>query len=294
MSTDAQTFDKSALGRASERAIESYFHLFHLLLCQATEDPSVVRAINQTLQGVLSGRSCKQDVPNLAHLLISILISDADVTRDLLMAVVRETVTRNVVWMLDCKGSNMPELAYMEANTISWYRLEKTFEASKTSYRLLLFLNLFRQTINRGSGQSRKSLVQMRDELFDAHGAPPRGTAANLANDIRALQQVDSFPKFLVLMGLTPPAASQFTIFLRNSMEESVRKGYSVWGISQERALTLRRQKDPGVQVNENLEPEWQGGGTFEITFFPNRGGRRGGRGARGAACGRGRGGRGY
>ena len=294
LSTEAQIIDRSALGRASERAIESYFHLFHLLLCQATEDPAIVRAINKTLQGVLDGRSSKQEIPNLGHLLISVLISDADMTQDLLMAITRETVTRKVVWMLDRKGSNMPEFAYMEADTISRYRLEKTFEASKTSYRLLMFLNLFRQTIDRGNGQSRKSLVQMRDELFDAHGAPPRGTAAKLAKDIRALQQVDSFPKFLVIMGLTPPAASQFTIFLRNCMEESVRKGYSIWGIGQERALTLRRQKDPSVQVNENPKPEWQGGGTFEITFFPNRGGRGGGRGAQGGARGRGRGGRGY
>lgn len=292
LSTEAQTADRSALGRASERAIESYFHLFHLLLCQATENGEVVRTINRTLQGVLNGRSSKQDVPNLGHLLISVLISDADMTKDLLMAIIRETVTRNVVWMLDSKGAGMPELAYMEADPISKYRLQKTFEASKTSYRLLMFLNLFRRTIDRGEGKARKSLARMRDELFDAHGAPPKGAAATLANDIKALQRVDSFPKFLAIMGLPPPPASQFTAFLRTCMEESVRKGYSVWGLSQERALTLRRQLDPDVQINTEPKAEWRGGGTFQVSFFPNRGGRGRGRGGRGR--GNGRGGRGY
>ena len=288
LSADSQGVDRSTLGRASEKAIESYFHLFHLLLCQATEDPTIVRKINQTLQDVLKGRCDKQQVPNLGHLLISVLISDADMTQDLLLAIIRETIIRNVVWMLDRKGSGMPELAYMEADTISQYRLKKTFEASTTSYRLLMFLNLFRRTINRGEGASRKSLIQMRDELFDVHGAPPKGTAAKLANDIRGLQQIDSFPGFFFVMGVTAPAASTFTTFLRTCMEESVRKGYSSWGISQERALTLRRQKDPNVQINDNPKLEWQqGGGSFEINFFPNRQRGGGGRGGRGRGRGR-------
>ena len=281
---------RSSLVHASEKAIESYYHLYHLLICLATENPARVRLVNQTVNSFLNGKTTKTDVPNLGYLLIAILISDADMTIDLLMAIVRETVTRNVVWMLDRKGANMPELAYMEADGISLYRLQKTFDASKTSYRLLMFLNTFRRTINRGSGKDKKTLVQLRDELFDAHGAPPRGMAAQLANDIKAIQQVDTFPKFLVNMGLSPPPASQFTKFLRDCVEDSVRKGYSVWGINQERALTLRRQVDADVKVRKNPKPEWAGKGTFEVSFFPNKkkatsrgrgGGYRGGRGNR-------------
>lgn len=304
LSNEAQTADRSSLGRASEKAIESYFHLYHLLLCLAISDPQTVRSTNQDLQGVLNGRTSKHHVPNLGHLLISILISDADMTPDLLKAIIRETITRNVVWMLDRKGANMPELAYMEAdNHISHYRLQKTFEASKTSYRLLMFLNLFRRTVNpppTSPSGSRRSLVEKRDALFDAHGAPPQGTAARLAKDIRDLQSINSFPEFLRVMGLVPPAASQFSAFLRECMEESVRKGYSVWGISQERALTLRRVKDPGLVARNKdaVKEEWRGGGGFEVGFFPSRGGRggagrggagRGGTGGRGSA----RGGRG-
>lgn len=191
--------------------------------------------------------------------------------------------------MLDpSKGKGMVELAYMEANTVSNYRLDKTYEAGRTSYRLLMFLNLFRRTINRGTGQDRKSLSAMRDELFDSHGAPPPGTATRLAEAIRSLADVDSFPKFLVRMDLQPPAASQFITFLRNCMEDSVRKGYSRWGIKQERALIRRRQVDPDVQVRDDPSPEWNGPGTFQVTFFPNRA-----RGGGGGGRGRGAGGRG-
>jgi ubiquitin-protein ligase len=293
LSADTESTDRSSLGKASEKAIDSYYSLFHLLLCLAVDDPSIVRTINQKIQGVLNGSTSKQDIPNLGYLLIWMLISDADMTEDVMKAIIREAITRNVVWMLEPipRGKGMTELAYMEADTVSNYRLEKTYEAGRTSYRLLMFLNLFRKTINRGTGQERKSLTAMRDELFDAYGSPPAGTAARLAQGIRAIGQVDTFPKFLQRMDLVAPTAGQFTQFLRDSMEESVRKGYSVWGVSQARALSLRQGLDPEVQVREEVKPEWRGGGAFQVTFFPGRS-RGGGRGGRGGARG-GRGGRG-
>ena len=292
LSSQAESgFSHSSLVHASEKAIESYYHLFHLLLCLATTDRRVVRDANQTIKSFLvGGKTSKADIPNLGHLLIACLISDADMTNDLLKAILRETITRNCVWMLDKRGANLPELAYMEADSISRYRLQQTFDASKTSYRLLMFLNLFRRTVNRGTGANKISLVQLRERLFDAHGAPPRGTAARLASDIKALQKVNGFPDFLAIMGLTPPPASTFTTFLRDCVEASMSKGYSVWGISQAKALTLRQQKDPEVQVRQEQKKEWAGRGTFNVSFFPNN---RGGGTTGGYARGSGRGGRG-
>lgn len=283
-------YTRSSLVHASEKAIESYYHLFHLLLCLATVNQTLVRAANDTIKNFLvGGKTSKQDVPNLGFLLIACLISDADMTKDLLMAIVRETITRNVVWMLDKRGADMPELAYMEADSISTYRLQKTFDASKTSYRLLMFLNLFRRTINRGTGVGRKSLVQLREELFDAHGAPPRGTAARLANDIKALQKVQSFPEFLVVMGLGSPKASEFTHFLRWSVEESMRKGYSVWGVSQIQAQALRLKADPDVQIRAHPKPAWKRRENG-IGFFPSSGKKTSGAARQGGGGQRGRG----
>lgn len=272
----ATTSSKSTLTHASEKAIESYYHLFHLLLCLATEHKQHIRTATKTIRGFLEGKTSKEDVPNLGYLLVACLIADLDVTNDLLMAIIRETVTRNVVWMLDRRGAGMSELAYMEGNTISHYRLQKTFDASKTSYRLLMFLNLFRRTINRGTGKSRKTLVQLREDLFDAHGAPPKGVAEKFARDVRELQKVKNFPQFITIMGLATPKASEFTKFLRTCVEQSMIKRYSVWGISQQKALTLRQEVDPGVQIRSDPKTVWRAtGNPRHLSFFPN--GRRGG-----------------
>jgi ubiquitin-protein ligase len=261
---------QSTLKHASEKAIESYFHLFHLLLCLAT--PAVVRSADSTLQAFLSGQTSKTVCPNLGHLLIAALISDTEMTQELMMAIIKETVIRNVVWMLDVRGAGMAELSYMEASAVSEYRLQKTFEASKTSYRLLMFLNLLRLTTNRTSGP-RKTISQLRDEMFERHGAPPKGAATRLANDIKRIHAVNTFPDFLKFMGIRKmPTATEFTAFLRLTLEESVAKGYSVWGLGQDKALALRRAKEPNVQVRKLLKPEWCSWGKNGGSFFPSKG----------------------
>lgn len=284
----------SALTRASERAIESYYQLFHLLLCLASEDGSIVKGVNRTLIGALNGQASKKDIPNLGHLLIGALISDIPMSDKLLKALVKEAITRNVVWMLDSRqGKGMTELAYLEADSISQYRLQKTFEASRTSYTLLMFQNTFRQVINRGNGAQRKSIQQMRDEMFDSHGAPPGGTAARLSNRLRQLQAVSTFPNFINVMGVEMPTASFFTGMLRGCLIDSVNKGYSIWGISQDAALQLRRQRDPSVQIRTEWPEETYRrapiGPDTATSFFPNTRGR-GGALARGRGRGEGRG----
>ncbi|TVY38619.1 Ubiquitin-conjugating enzyme E2, partial [Lachnellula subtilissima] len=127
---------KSTLTHASEKAIESYFHLFHLLLCLATSQPEIIKAANKTLTAFIAGQTSKTACPNLGHLLVASLISDVEMTPAVLKSIIKETITRNVVWTLDPTGSNMPDLAYLEPSPVSRYRLQRTFAASKTSYRL--------------------------------------------------------------------------------------------------------------------------------------------------------------
>jgi hypothetical protein len=279
----AQSAPTSSLQHASEKAIESYYHLFHLLLCLASSDSTIIPTINRTLSHFLAGHTDKTAIPNLGHLLTMLLtmllISDYDLDHTLTMALLKEAVTRNVVWMLDRKGANMPELSYMEIDAISQYRLKKTYQASRTSYRLLMFVELFRGSVDRGSGKNRKSVAQLRDELFDKLGAPPRGAAEKMAGEVKRLEKVGDFPNFLVVMGVKGtkmPKASQFTGLLRECCEWSVRKGYSVWAIGQADALGLRRMegKEPGVGVRaiDQQKAEWKGVGRRGTSFFPGTG----------------------
>ena len=273
---------QSSLTHASEKAVESYFALFHLLLCLATEEPTVVRTANVTIHNFLAGHTSKSSCPSLGHLLVAALISDTGMTEQLRVAIIKEAVLRNVIWMLDATGANMPELAYLEPSPISDYRLRRTFQASKTSYRLLMFFALFYKTSRVGD----LSLANLRDKIFDAHGAPPRGTAESVASEIRRIKDVDSFPPFLTAMGITRmPSKEDFTAFLRGMVRESEQKGYSCMPMSQGDALALRKRKEPLVEVAPGVLCEPLTLKNEVASFFPNNLG-----GTRGQGRGRGRG----
>lgn len=283
---------KSMLTHASEKAIESYFHLYHLLLCLANDDPSIANDASAVIQNFIQGKTNKQHAPDLRHLLIKILISDHDVTGNLTKAIIKEAITRNMVWMLDAKGQDMPELSFLETDATSQYRLQKTFEAGKTSYRLLMFAKLVQKCVaatttgRDGVARAayRKSIEQRCRDLFESHEAPPPGAAASLAKRVREFQGVKNFNGFLEVMEVTPiPKPDEFTKFLRGTLSDSVDKGYSRWALDQREALLLRKRKEPGVSMPEGMVPahsvrRW-------YTFFPEdrRGdGGRGGQGDRG------------
>ncbi|OAQ73077.2 ubiquitin-conjugating enzyme family protein [Pochonia chlamydosporia 170] len=248
---------KSTLRHASEKAIESYFHLYHLLLCLATGPggKAVVEEANRMITSFMDGKRSKDHVPNLGHLLTALHISDVEVTVALRKAIITETITRNVVWLLDGKGAGFAELGFLEDDDISYYRLKKTFQGSRTSYRLLMFSELFRRTARPSSStDSGKSLVEIRNELFTRHGGPPPGAAAKLASEVRRLQKIDEFPTFLQEMGLTAiPGAKNFTTVLRDTVRASVAKGYSCGG-DQRRLLRLRISRDDEIDVDAAIE----------------------------------------
>ncbi|KAK8040348.1 hypothetical protein PG991_000136 [Apiospora marii] len=305
----------STLTHASEKAIESYFHLFHLLVCLATESPAIVTQANALLTSFLGGQRDKSHCPNLGHLLVAMLVSDIPVTDQLRRAIITEAITRNVVWLLNPnnesrgrrhnngrdRNSNSngngnakktyPELAYLEPDAISAYRLDKTFQGSRTSYRLLMFSELFRRTARPSTPSTSppSSLAQIRDDLFRRHGAPPPGAAAHLASEVRRLHAINDFPAFLREMGFVQiPSPAQFTAVLRNTVVDSMGRGYSRWALAQSDALALRMREgcEPGVGVKDEFA-EMVGEAPYlprvdlsGVSFFPggnNRGGRGGG-----------------
>ena len=187
------------------------------------------------------------------------------------MAIIKEAILRNVVWMLDYQGAGMAELSYLEPSAISVYRLQKTFEASKTSYRLLMFLALFYRTA-RPSGVP---LATLRDELFDKHGAPPPGTAELLATRIRQIRTVQNFPGFFKAMGLEDlPSKENLCNFLKETIEKSVALDYSRWTLTQGQALAIRMAKEPGVEVAEGVTVNGRIVESLRsraMTFFPTK-----------------------
>ena len=280
---------KNTLMHASEKAIESYFHLFHLLLCLAVERKPIAEHANTMITNFLDGKRDKHACPNLGHLLIMVLISDTEVTETLTRAIITEAITRNVVWLLDSRGAGMADLSFMETDEASDYRLQKTFQASATSYRLLMFSNLMRKCVSTTSTATgeRMTRAQLRDDLFTRHGAPPHGAAGRLAQSIRAIQKVQTFPDFLQAMDIPQmPGKAEFTSFLRRTVAESMDKGYSKWALTQEEALLLRLRREPGVGRSLDMQPAYNA--RLGYTFFPQQG--RGGGSGRGGTRGGGRG----
>jgi ubiquitin-protein ligase len=289
---------RSTLNCVSEKAVEAYFALFHLLLCLATEDPSVVVRAKETISRFLSGPRTKAHFPDLGHVLIAALIAGAEPTQGLTLAIIKEAILRNVVWMLDSQGADMAELAYLEPSAVSDYRLATTFSASKTSYRLLMFLRLF----SRAARPPNKSLIDLREALFDTHGAPPAGITAMIAERMREIHAIDGFPQFLAVMGIKEmPSKTQFTAFLRRSITDSVAAGYSKMPMSQSQLYMVRRVWEPRVEVAEGVRvtgelvkwfekgEKWHHNGwKGRPSFFPSQ--RNGGRAAREGTRGRGRG----
>jgi hypothetical protein len=226
------------------------------------------------------------------------LISEVQLTEQNMNTIIREAITRNVFWTLDKAGAGMAELAYFEKNPGSRYRLQKTFAASIVSYRLLMFLNLFRKTAlgRPDKDGKRKSLTQLRDEAFQRHGAPPRGSAKMLANSIKRIHQVDNFRDFLTEMSISKhpeqayPGDVRWTNFLQQCIRDSMSKGYTKWYLSQPQALTLRRLKEPSI--DQGSPTEWMSFDRIpKRAWYPERlngvgrggkGGRRGGRGGPG------------
>lgn len=99
----------------------------------ATDQPIMATRANDAIKNFLSGRTGKQDYPNIGHLVIMILISDVEDAAKLNSALIDEAFTRNVVWMLEPqpKGRGMIELSFMETSAISFYRLAKTFRSQQ-------------------------------------------------------------------------------------------------------------------------------------------------------------------
>ena len=265
----SRTSAKSTLTHASEKAVDAYFSLFHLLLCLATEQPQIVHDVNSLLSRFTQGHTNKADVPNLGQLMAAILISDDGLTQDLAIAIIKEAVLRNVVWMLDPgRGAGMAELAYTEPTPVSEYRLQRTFDASKISYRLLMFLALF----SRSARQPGKSIQQICTEMFERHGAPPKGTAQSMAAGIRRIRHVSGFEEFFVVMGLERmPDKREWCGFLKGTIDGSVRAGYSRHALSQEKALGVRMEKEPGVEVKKGLDPNVEAPAVDKISWFPGK-----------------------
>ncbi|KAF8170927.1 hypothetical protein BJ912DRAFT_996392 [Pholiota molesta] len=208
---------------ASEKAIVSYCHLFHLLirLCEAT--PEILQDVNVKLRLFLTQESArnKAQTPDIGELIVVIMLAhvlprlDDEKPRvtweEISGKFLQEVITRNVRWVL----KDAPELELLEKGA-SDYRLIKTFQLSKTSLRLIMFqmtfLGLFSATY--ASDLSR---------LDSNYGFPEKELPERMVAEIKVIYQVDSWPKFFNVF-----TKETFSQMLRECVQLSAARKYHV------------------------------------------------------------------
>ena len=70
------------------------------------------------------------------------------------------------MWTLDYRHGNHGELAFLETDDVSDYRLLTTIQTTKTSTRLLMFQVFFLRNVGRPKGQSLASILQQYNNSY--------------------------------------------------------------------------------------------------------------------------------
>ena len=266
--------------QASEKALQGYAHLHHLLLSLCAEQPDIATEAERLLNSFLEEPAARDKIrtPNLGHLLVYLLVAGASNGWDkLAQPFLREMLVRNVVFLLDPRHGNRPYLAHMEAEPVSDFRLEQTFTGSRTALRLLMFQVYFLTHIGRPVG---KTLTDLRQSYDRQYGVPGEGVSDSLLQAIKTIYTVPAWDKFFPRIGLSVPSKEVFCTVLRNSVKESAGRGYHVCPVSPAELLSLRAHEDPACRGGHRpLKPR----STGVPSFFPqqSRGVSRGRGGAR-------------
>jgi len=241
----------ATLLHASERAVISYCHLFHLLVCLCRTTPQILLDATTRLRRFVSNPASrtKTFVPDLGELivLVTLVLAHPPVNGEpvtwqhLNGPFLEEAVVRNVRWVL----KESPELEVLEQGP-SDYRLAKTFERSKTSLRLIMFqitfLNIF---VN--------SYASDISRLDDNYGFAQKEIPERMVEEIKVIYKVNIWPAFFDRVQYAGGRAFgklKFSDILRKAVRTSGERGYHS-PIPSQRQSQLSRDR-------EIAERHWQ------------------------------------
>ncbi|KIM40863.1 hypothetical protein M413DRAFT_445649 [Hebeloma cylindrosporum] len=236
--------NSQTLMRASEKAVVSYCHLFHLLLRLCETTPAILLDANSRVRCFIDRPELrvKAHTPDMGELIVLVMLvlmlpvkDQQPITwENLCGKFLEEAITRNVLWVL----KESPELEIMESGA-SDYRLNKTFDNSKTSLRLIMFQMTFLRSFiaTYSSGTAR---------LDGNYGFPDKEIPEQMVNEIKAIYQVDAWPKFFQRIeyargpGFTK---ASFSDMLRETVKKSAEKKYHTPLTHHGRLEELRRKR---------------------------------------------------
>ena len=166
---------------ASIKALTGYFAFHRLLLAFIELYPQLMVEVNNSITEFIKNENArvKSEIPSIGDWIPLISVSNKYTWHHVAKAVIGETFDRNVIWI--CKQD--PTLATLadvnkanqnnnNANTkpgVEQHRLDKSFEASLVSQKLILFHVYFLTRVARPPGTS---LVQVADNYDRYFGRP--------------------------------------------------------------------------------------------------------------------------
>ncbi|KAK0464449.1 uncharacterized protein EV420DRAFT_1043553 [Desarmillaria tabescens] len=215
---------RATLLHASEKAVYSYCHLFHLLLCLSGSDLNIQQDATRKILDFIaqSGARVKARVPDLGEFIVLVTfvlaLGKGDVKWSILNGpFLEEAIVRNARWVL----RDHPELEVMEQGR-SDHRLTTTFNHSKTSLRLMMFqityLTIFVETYSSDLGR-----------LDDNYGFAEKEIPEKMVKAIKDIYKVGDWPTFFEKVqyvrgkSFDPEKLSQL---LRDAVRVSAERGY--------------------------------------------------------------------
>ncbi|KAF9535126.1 hypothetical protein CPB83DRAFT_872962 [Crepidotus variabilis] len=200
---------------ASGKAVISYCLLLHLLMCLCASQPEILSDATTKLRAFVNTpkTQIKTETPDLGELIVVI-------TLVLLMplisaAFIKEAFTRNVRWDLQ----DLPELEVFESGACN-YRLETTFDNSKTSLRLIMFqvafLNMFLETCGGNIGR-----------LDDNYGTAEKQIPEGMVKEIKDIYKVDNWAQFFERVRFGEALSNEdISKMLRQAVKDSEKREY--------------------------------------------------------------------
>ncbi|THV00859.1 hypothetical protein K435DRAFT_431565 [Dendrothele bispora CBS 962.96] len=212
---------------ASEKAVYSYCHLFHLLICLSRTTPQVLQDAVWKVQQFISKPDArvKAKVPDLGEFIVNVTLvlalapsHNLKITwSNIVEGLLQELTIRNVRWVL----KDSPELEALEQGQ-SDYRLAMTFLRAKTSLRLLMFQVMFLDAFV-------KLYAPDLSVLDDNYGFAREEIPGHVVEKVKEIYAVNTWPAFFERVNYSRGiefGPEKFSHLLRSAILTSAQRGY--------------------------------------------------------------------
>ncbi|EXX60046.1 uncharacterized protein OCT59_020465 [Rhizophagus irregularis] len=229
---------RSKVLKASEKALQGYCLLLHLLLKLSKQFPEIITEAENKVKAFNRDRRNRQksSTPDLGEFMIYFFLAKNVSWSEFVPCFLKELLSRNVVWYL-CK---VPGLAFLEPEDyVSKYRVEETFTQSGTSLRLVMFQIAF---MNMVKGKE--------DDMDRRYGYPSNEMSNSLLSLIKEIYAAKTWNVFFKVIGFPLPEKnweSEICDMLTNAVRDSEASKYHQNPYTNNELFYLRRTNEANI-----------------------------------------------